>query len=191
MSVDARPSGRAVSALSILRQGGTEIDELLRRTDTLAGSRAQAPQVAYPRWTQALGRVAEAAAQFLDLDVVDVMVAGWRKYDALIDAALRTRDTDLSLPVDLAGTSMLLRQHPWVEITWQGTHIGEVHFIVAVDVHVVALGSTVRRGALVELTTGKVVVTVSLSTLGETTSRETELDPSWVVDLGSGIRLVD
>ena len=191
MSTEARPAPRTVSALSILRQDGTEIDELLRRADTLAAPRAKAPHVPHARWTRTVGRVGAAAAEFLDLDVVNVMVAGWRKYDALVDAALRTRDTELSLPVDLAGTSIVLRQHPWVEITWQGTTIGEVHFVVAVDVHVVALGSTVRHGSLVELTSGKVVVTVSLSTLGEVVSRHADLDPSWVVDLGSGIRIVD
>jgi len=191
MTLDAPSSPRAITALSILERNGTEIDDLLGRTDTLAGARTQAPPVDHPTWSLTLGQVGRAAAGFLDLDVVEVMLAGWRKYHALLDAARRTRDTDLSLPVDLTGTSMALRQHPWVEITWQGDRIGEVHFEVTVDVEVVALGSTVRRGSLVELSSGRAIVGVSLSTLGEKVGRQAELNPLLVVDLGTGIPLVD
>ena len=191
MTLNAPPSPGAVNALSILERDGTEIDDLLGRADTLARPRTQAPPVDHPTWSRTLGAVGRAAAEYLDLDVGEVMLAGWHKYHALIDAARRTRDTDLSLPVDLAGTSMALRQHPWVEITWQGERIGEVRFEVAVDVEVLALEATVRHGSLVELTSGRAIVRVSLSTLGEKVGRQAKFDPVLVVDLGTGIPLAD
>jgi len=190
MTLEAPPTARAaVTALSILQ---TDIDGLLTRTDPLAGARTKAPALRGPTWALTLSQVGQAAAGFVGIDVGDLMLAGWRKSNELIDAGRRTRDTDVPFPVDLAGRDVVLRQHPWVEVTWQRQTLAEVHFEVTVEVRVVAAEAVVRRGSLVELSSGRVIVGVSLSTHGETLGpRERELDPRLVIDLGDGIRLVD
>lgn len=192
MNLDAGTAPTVVTALSILQNNGNEIDELLRRADALAEAKTQAPPVSSRLWALTLSQVGQAAAGFLDLDVGEVMLAGWRSCDELIDAGRRTRDSDTTVEIDLAGKDLVLRQHPWVEVMWQRSRVAEVRFEVAVDVRVVAVEAVVRRGSLVELTSGRVVVGVSLTALGETLGpREAELDPLLVIALGRGISLVD
>jgi hypothetical protein len=192
MTFDARPGPAAVTALSILETDGTEIDRFLSRTDPLAEARSQAPPVRNRMWGLTLSQVGRAAAGFLGLDVGGVLLAGWRNCNELIDAGRRTRDCDTAVAVDLAGKDVVLRQHPWVEVTWQRQRIAEVHFEVTVEVRVVAVEAVVRCGSLVELTSGQVIVGASLSSRGETLGpREAKLDPLLVIDLGKGIRLVD
>ena len=192
MTLDAPPTPATVTALSILQEDGTEIDRLLSRTDPLAGARAQAPPVPPRMWALTLSQVSQAAVGFLGLDVGEVMLAGWRGCNELLDAGRRTRDSDIVSNVELAGQDLELRQHPWVEVRWRGNQIAEVRFEVAVDVRVVAVIAVVRRGSLVELKSGEVVVTVTLSSNGQTLPpREAHLDPRLVVRLGDGIRLVE
>lgn len=181
-----------VTALGVLQADGTEIDTMLERADPLAGAKGAFGFVGDALWAATLREVGEAASGFLQIELGDVMVAGWSKYRDLRDAGRRTLGTDTVASVDLAGTNLVLRRHPRVDVTWRGEEVASIPFEVAVDIRVHSVVARVRDGALVELTSGSCDVEVSIETNGVKAGPKTmPLNPRFVVDLGEGFRLAD
>jgi hypothetical protein len=180
-----------VTALSILHPVSDEVDSLLHEADPMAGPRKDDPAVDNPVWPGILRLVAEAAVTLLDADVGSVLVAGWKKHDELVEAGRTTRETGESLPVELDGHTVTLRQHPRVEVKWGPDTLATVHFEVIVEVRVHAVDGIVRGGSLVALSSGRCDAGVTLETGGVTLGPRWsgELDLHMVVDLGGGIPL--
>jgi hypothetical protein len=183
---------RRATVLSVLEADGKKIEPLLEDAP-LAEPQREVGLVSPDPWADILSRVGQELARILDgIGISSVLLAGWRKYDDLVDAARATRDTTESLPVELAGHTMSLRQHPRVDVTWGERTIASVPFQVVVEIRVVAATGTVRGGSLVEISTGRCDLDVSVGTMGEKrTIQEYSVDPRWVAGLGEGIRLVE
>jgi len=194
MTLDALPT--PLTALSVLESDGTAIKGWLTHVDPLARAQHDVGLITASPWSHVLGKVGGAAAEFLRIDIGDVLVAGWTKYGELIEAARRTRDAtqpeSQSESVDLAGRNVMLRQHPRVDVLWQGRTIASVMFEVVVDIRIRAVRALVRGGSIVSLSTGSGYADVSIETHGARLGpKRHELDPHLVIPLGSGIRLVD
>ena len=179
-----------VTALEILRSDGVEIEARLPRAAALREARDKAGPVGSSLWLATLGEVTEATLRFLGVDVGAVMLTGWGKYRELLDAAARTRGTADTAIVDLAGRDLVLEQSPSIEITWRDQVLASLEFVVSLDIKVQDVTAVVQDGALVEMTTGRCLVGVTVELNGEELAHaERQVDPHLAVRLGAGVRL--
>jgi hypothetical protein len=195
MSALAPAPPTALTAGGFLFGGGDAVDGLARaladhgglaRTGVALGRLSSAASRAVCR------RVAEVAVALTDIDVGDVVVAGWRKYAALANAAWRTLDNPGSEElVDLASHRITSVHHPELAVLVDDVPVGSVRFELRLDLVVRALVGIVREGRLTAVEAGRCRLSASLSCFDLTlAARETELDLGAVVNLGAGVPLV-
>ncbi|WP_328324477.1 hypothetical protein OHA70_33410 [Kribbella sp. NBC_00382] len=108
--------------------------------------------------------VAAMAEELLDLDLGDLLIAGWRKYTELTDAARRT----LAVPgsrelVSLAAHRMRSTYAPRVDLVVNGATLHSFEFELVVVFEVTGLEAVVRAGTLLRLNSGRCVVEATLS----------------------------
>jgi len=100
-------------------------------------------------------QVAVVADGLLDLDLGDLVVAGWRKQGQLAAAAERTAaNPGSSEVVELATHRISSAHHPSVELLVNDVHVATVTFDLEVEFVVKALVVTVRDGHVVSLHAG-------------------------------------
>lgn len=120
-------------------------------------------------------QVATVANGLLDLDLGDLVVAGWRKQAALAAAAKRT----IAIPgssevVELATHRITSVHRPLVKLLINDVHVATVHFELRIEFLVRALGVTVRNGNVVSLNSGACDLTATLSAEGVRLARRRE-----------------
>jgi hypothetical protein len=136
--------------------------------------------------------VARAGAGLADLDFVDILVAGWQKHTALIQAARAT----LAAPgtrqvVDLTTHHITSVHHPYVELLVDGTPVGKVNFEIHLKFVVKALVATVGNGSLTALHCGDCELIGSLACEGiQLAKRQGDLDLNLVVRLNKELPLM-
>jgi hypothetical protein len=112
-------------------------------------------------------QVAVVAHGLLDLDLGDLVVAGWRKQGQLAAAAERTAaNPGTSEVVELATHRISSAHHPSVELLVNDAHVATVTFDLEVELIVKALVVTVRDGHVVSLHTGACDVAATLAAEG-------------------------
>jgi len=112
-------------------------------------------------------QVAVVAHGLLDLDLGDLVVAGWRKQGQLAAAAERTAaNPGSSEVVELATHRVSSAHHPFVELLVNDVHLATVTFDLEVELVVKALVVTVRDGHVVSLHTGSCDVAATLAAEG-------------------------
>jgi hypothetical protein len=112
-------------------------------------------------------QVAVVANGLLDLDLGDLVVAGWRKQGQLAAAAERTAaNPGTSEVVELATHRVSSAHHPSVELLVNDVQVATVSFALEVEFVVKALVVTVRDGQVVSLHTGACDVAATLAAEG-------------------------
>jgi hypothetical protein len=112
-------------------------------------------------------QVAVVAHGLLDLDLGDLVVAGWRKQGQLAAAAERTAaNPGSSEVVELATHRVSSAHHPSVELLVNDTHLATVTFDLTIEFVIKALVVTVRDGHVVSLHTGACDVAATLAAEG-------------------------
>lgn len=121
-------------------------------------------------------RMARAAAEeqvgvvadgLLDLDLGDLLAAGWRKQERLAAAARRTAANPGSAErIELATHRISSVHRPSVELLLNDTHLTEVQFELDVAFVIKALEVTVREGRLVSLHAGECEISAALAAEG-------------------------
>jgi hypothetical protein len=112
-------------------------------------------------------QVAVVAHGLLDLDLGDLVVAGWRKQGQLAAAAERTAaNPGSSEVVELATHRVSSAHHPSVELLVNDAHLATVTFDLTIEFVVKALVVTVRDGHVVSLHTGACDVAATLAAEG-------------------------
>lgn len=111
--------------------------------------------------------VADAAAGLLDLDVTDVLAAGWRRHQELRAAGRRT----LAAPgtretVRLVEHRISHRSQPYVDVVLGEALVTRVTLTLEVRVDITGLEASVRDGRLTAVHAGDAVVTASLAVEG-------------------------
>jgi len=136
--------------------------------------------------------VAASAAGLLDLDLGDVLIAGWRKHRDLIDAAHETMAAPAeSEVVPLLTHRVTSAHHPTVEVLVDGVCVHKVPIDLTLTFQVDAVVAVVRRGRLAELRSGTATATGELGVEGTQVVRRTHtLDLPGVARIGSGIPLL-
>src|SRR6266545_4841280 len=112
-------------------------------------------------------QVATVAHGLLDLDLGDLVVAGWRKQGELAAAAERTAaNPGSSEVVELASHRISSVHRPFVELLINDVHLASVNFELDIEFVVKALVVTVRNGHVVSLHTGACDVAATLAAEG-------------------------
>jgi hypothetical protein len=115
----------------------------------------------------AADQVAVVAHGLLDLDLGELVVAGWRKQGQLAAAAERTAtNPGSSEVVELATHRISSAHHPSVELLVNDVHLATVTFDLEVEIVVRALVVTVRDGHVVSIRTGACDVAATLAAEG-------------------------
>jgi len=130
-------------------------------------------------------RVATVAHGLLDLDLGDLVVAGWRKQGELAAAAERTAaNPGSSEVVELASHRISSVHRPFVELLINDVHVATVNFVLDIEFVVQALVVTVSNGHVVSLHTGACDAAATLAAEGlQLASRRAHLELPLVVRL--------
>ena len=108
--------------------------------------------------------IAAVATGLLDLDLGDILLAGWRKYAALTDAAKRTLAAPASEEVlELATHRITSVYRPHVDIFVDNQKITTVEFDLTIVFDLTGLAAVVKAGDLIALQGGECLVTATLS----------------------------
>ena len=137
-------------------------------------------------------QVSTAAADLLNLDLVDVLMTAWRKHAALTAAARRTTAAPGSSEVvDLATHRITMAQRPYIDLLCDEVRVGRVQLELRLDFTVAGLVTVVRAGCLVAVQAGHCTIAATLLIEGEqVATRSTHLDLPLAVRLGAGIALL-
>jgi hypothetical protein len=140
----------------------------------------------------AVSQVTTAAAGLLDINLADVLVAGWREHKNLTAAARHT----LAVPgstelVDLASHRVAATQAPYVSVLVDGRSVATIRFELTLVFDVSALLAEIHAGRLAALRTGRCDITGTLAIQGiDAVTRQARLDLPGAIPLGQGIRLL-
>jgi hypothetical protein len=173
--------------------GTTELSE-----NVVRGLRATVTTIDWTRLgSEAVGAVrmdfVGAFLSLLDGNLGDLLLAGWRTYAALTDAAQRTLVTGVPETVVLATHRVEHRAEPYVEVVRDGVEIARVTCTVTAGIEVTAVAARVQLGRLVALLSGEAAFRISLQLLGHTYEPAEPCQISLPIDLalGGGVQLVD
>jgi hypothetical protein len=135
-------------------------------------------------------QIATVAHGLLDLDLVDLMVAGWRKQGELAAAAERTAANPGSAEVvELASHRIRSVHRPSVELLINDVHVATVNFELDIEFVVKALVVTVRSGHIVSLHTGGCDLAATLAAEGlQLASRRAHLRLPLIIRLPLALR---
>lgn len=152
----------------------------------------RAPGVAPILGSAALHEVAETIDGLLEFDLGRVAIEGWRRYDRLRRAAMRTR-AGAAEQVTLFEHEITQTYRPCLDVTIDENPVGEFAIELCVAILLQPLAATVRNGMLVALGPGDCTVTVSIGApeLGPIMKRQRTLHTATMIDLRWPIPLVE
>lgn len=194
MSASAPTSPR--TALALLfgpdQETPAAIAQRLRSADIGADIRSALDSLPPLTREAAVGKATAAAAGLLDVNLADVVAAGWRKHADLTAAARRTLaapgSTDL---VDLASHRVSAAQEPYVTILVDGHRVATVRFGLSLAFEISALLAEIKAGRLVALHSGRCEVTGTLTIQGiSVITRQAHVDLPGIISFREGIRLL-
>jgi hypothetical protein len=132
-----------------------------------------------------------AVADLLQLDLVGLLVGGWRTHQDLRAAADRTVGSPAVEVIEIGRHSVTSEQQPYVDLLLNGVRVGTVHFGLSVTLDLAAAVATVRAGALVDVRPSRCTVTLRLTCEGEAVAARTaQLALPGVLSFGAGHPLV-
>jgi hypothetical protein len=186
-----------------------EQDRPLTAADLLFGSAADTPKALtshimsagqmkslghLPRVTReaAAREAAAAAAGLLKMDLIEMLVAGWREHREIIAAARRTLATPASKElVGLGAHRITTVQQPAVGILLDGRRVHTLQLGVSIIFDVTALVAGVSVGRLTGVHSGRCDVGVALTIHDvEVLTKRAHLELPGVKALRSGVRLL-
>lgn len=129
----------------------------------------------------------------LDLDLGDILVAGWRRYTSLTDSARRTLAAAGSEEVVLLATHQVTCSYqPRVDLLVDGALLNSFELDLTLVFEVTGLAAVVRSGDLAALRGGACEVTGTLSLEGaKLAERQRSFDLGMLVPLPRPIPLVE
>jgi hypothetical protein len=191
----AAPDG-PLTAADLLFGSSAGAPEALTRRISSAG-RAQSLGRALerlPRVTReaAIREAAAAAAVLLKIDLIDVLVAGWRDHRDITAAARRTLVTPASKElVGLAPHRVTTIQQPSVSILIDGRRVHTLQLGLSIIFDVTGLVAGVAVGRLAGIHSGRCEIGVALTVHEiEVLTKRSHLELPGVLALKSGVRLL-
>ena len=136
--------------------------------------------------------VRDATAGLLDINLVDLLLEGWRQYRDLTSAAQRTlASPGSSEVVRLANHRVTAEQKPQISVLVNGGQAVTIQFSVSVVLDVSALLATIKGGLLVTVHAGRCDTSVTLAIDGvDVAAKKARLELPGAVECTPGIRLL-
>jgi len=135
---------------------------------------------------------ASIAAALLQVDLIEVLVHGWREHRDIVSAARRTLATPGSTElVTMAGHEVTVDQQPAVKVLVDGRPVATLQLGLSIEFDVNALVLGISGGLLSAVHAGHCDITVTLAVQGaDLVARHAHLELPGVVHIGRGIRLL-
>jgi hypothetical protein len=171
----------------------------LEPTDALAESLREHGTVktlvtGFPGLTAVVEReVATAASGLLSMNVLDLAVAGWKRYEALTKAARRTRDAPTTEEIVALATHRIeSSHHPTIELFIDGKSVGTIEVELRVAFDIAGVLAVVRQARLTAIRSGNCTATGTLA-IEQTVvaQRQRRLDLPGAVRLHNGVALLE
>src|SRR5262245_62038400 len=137
--------------------------------------------------------IGAVASGLLALDLGDILLAGWRKYSALTDAARRTLAAPASEEILQLATHRITSVYlPRVDLFVDDQKITTVEFDLTTVFDLTGLAVVVKAGDLIALQSGECLVTATLSLeQARLAERRAKLDLAQQIRLNPPISLID
>jgi len=135
---------------------------------------------------------ATAAAGLLKVDLIGVLVRGWREHGDIVAAARRSLAAPASTElVSMSAHEVTLEQHPSVGVLVDGQRVATLELGLSIVFDVNALLLLINGGRLVAVRSGRCEITATLAVQGaDLLVRQAHLELPGVIPLGRGIRLL-
>ncbi|WP_429427042.1 hypothetical protein [Nocardia sp. GAS34] len=171
--------------------GVGELAECLRESRVEHLALRRVPAVTEVLGSATLRELAAAIDGLLGVDLGSVAVEGWRRYDRLRSAAVRTRHGGVE-QVELFEHEISRTCCPRLDVFVDGNQVGEFELEFCLALLLQPLAATVRGGLLVALGPGDCIVTVSIDApeVGPIMQRKHTFHTATMVDLGRPIPLI-
>jgi hypothetical protein len=140
----------------------------------------------------AVQEVRAAAAGLLNINLVDLLLEGWRQYRDLTSAAQRTlASPGRSEVVRLAEHRVTAEQQPQVSVLVNGQQATTIRFRVSIVLDISALLATIKAGLLVAVHAGRCDISVTLAIDDvEVATKQARLELPGAIECTPGIRLL-
>jgi hypothetical protein len=140
----------------------------------------------------AVQEAATAAAGLLKVDLIGVLVRGWREHGDIVAAARRTLAAPASTElVSMSAHEVTLEQRPSVSVLVDGQLVATLELGLSIVFDVNALLLLISGGRLVAVRSGRCEITATLAVQGaDLLVRQAHLELPGVIPLGRGIRLL-
>jgi hypothetical protein len=137
--------------------------------------------------------LADATTGLMSVNLADVAAAGWQKYDALKQAARRTRDDPDSKELVALATHQIASSHrPSVDVYLDGRAVATVEVELEVALTIAGMIAVVRQGRLTEIQSGSCTASGSLAVQGiNMVQRQRKFDMYGVFRLSQGVPLFE
>ncbi len=136
--------------------------------------------------------LAVATAGLLDLNLIDVIITGWREHADLTAAARRTLASPGSTElVGLVAHRVTMTQQPYVSLLADGHRIATLELQLSLELDITAVVARVHAGRLTALQSGHCDVTATLAMQGiDVETQRARLELPGVIGLGTGVPLL-
>jgi hypothetical protein len=190
------PPGRPLTALDLLFGPGNNAPAALAQQIVSAGTDGDLGRALkrLPPATReaAIRETAAAAAGLLDVELIGVLAAGWRKHHHLIAAARRTVAVPGSAElVQMAAHQVTMSQHPSVTVLVDDVREATLRLGLSVVFAVDALLTRISAGRLTAVLSGNCDVTATLAIDGtDVVTGQAHLELPGVIQPGQPIQLL-
>jgi hypothetical protein len=140
----------------------------------------------------AVPEAASAAAALLEVDLIEVLVHGWREHRDIVSAARRTLAAPGSTElVNMIGHEVTVGQTPSVSVLVDGRQVATLQLGLSIVFHVNALLLGISGGRITAVHSGHCDITVTLAVQGtDLIVRHAHLELPGVMRIRQGIRLL-
>jgi hypothetical protein len=134
---------------------------------------------------------ASTSAALLEVDLIGVLVSGWRMHRDIVSAARRTLAAPGTELVSMIGHEVTADQRPSISVLVDGRQVATLQLGLSVVFDVNALLLAISGGRLVAVHSGSCEITVALAVQGtDLMVRHAHLELPGVIPMRQGIRLL-
>ena len=190
-----QPTSPLSAAVFLFGEGDESVAALAKALDdegVLASLRSVLTKLSGPGLHAVGDQIATVIHGLLDIDLGDLLTAGWQRFDDLVDAGRRTMNAPGSREVvDLVTHTISSSHHPHVELLVDDIKVATLGLDLELAFTVKGAVATVHGGRLVGLHSGDCYVVGTVSAQGrQLAAKDRQVQLPLLLHLGDGIPLL-